>query len=133
MKLRVTWNGKTTRGDTAALTGIYDVDDGFDGQLQAVEKFRAEFKALIPPYKPGTSFSAWGRRFSAERVREARPDGYWKRARCGDEVFDEADPRHVGKIEIVHNRQVTNCSSATVRWTETGWKSAVPLRDLRAA
>lgn len=50
----------------------------------------------------------------------------------GDLVYDKADPRHVGKIELVSHGE--NGDTATVRWLETGWVSLrVPLRDLRPA
>lgn len=55
-----------------------------------------------------------------------------KRLRAGDQVFDESDPRHIGRIKIVHNPQVRGCETATVVWRETGWVTeGIPLSNLR--
>lgn len=50
----------------------------------------------------------------------------WIRFRCGDVVYDKADPRHVGVVTAVRNGY-----SARVVWEETGWISWVPLNDLK--
>jgi hypothetical protein len=49
-------------------------------------------------------------------------------ARLGLDVYDVADPRHVGELVAI----VWSCRGV-VRWHGTGWKSCdLPLTDLRA-
>lgn len=68
-----------------------------------------------------------------DRRLKSRAETYYKRARAGDEVFDEADPRHVGRIEIINGvGPYRELASATIRWNDTGWISErVPLKGLR--
>jgi len=52
--------------------------------------------------------------------------GDWIKFRCGDRVYDEADERHVGKVE-----SITNAHLVKVRWEETDWVSYVPISKLK--
>lgn len=68
------------------------------------------------------------RNASGQKVRLFIPDvdatrrvGSWMKLHCGDTVIDEADPRHIGRVEAIINGTVT------VRWHGTGWKSQVPM------
>jgi hypothetical protein len=49
-------------------------------------------------------------------------------ARLGIDVYDVADPRHIGTLIAIEWS-----IRGVVRWHDTGWKSGgVPLDDLRA-
>ncbi|MBO0718952.1 MAG: hypothetical protein J2P55_16700 [Rhizobiales bacterium] len=48
-------------------------------------------------------------------------------ARLGRDVYDVADPRHIGVLVAIESSV-----RGIVRWHDTGWKSNVPLDDLRA-
>jgi len=51
----------------------------------------------------------------------------WLKFKVGHEVWDQADPRHVGRIDRIHWGH-----TADITWNETGWKSlGVPIADLR--
>lgn len=52
--------------------------------------------------------------------------GDWMKLQIGDRVCMFDDPRHVGRVEAIHNSSVV-----TVRWLDTGWISFEGLRDLR--
>jgi hypothetical protein len=56
------------------------------------------------------------------------PDTYPRRARCGDLVYDTADPRHVGRVDAI-----SSLIWARVTWLETGWTSEMKLANLREA
>jgi hypothetical protein len=47
------------------------------------------------------------------------------RLRCGDRVHTRDDPRHIGRVEAIHNG-----AYARVRWDETWRSSEVPIGDL---
>lgn len=67
-----------------------------------------------------------------ERPSLSRAETFYKRARCGDEVYEENDPRHVGTIKAIQNGRYREVATATIRWNETGWLSErVPLKGLK--
>jgi hypothetical protein len=52
--------------------------------------------------------------------------GDWLGFNCGDKVYREANPRHVGRIEAIRNS-----AYAKVRWDDHDWiEMDVPIRDL---
>lgn len=49
----------------------------------------------------------------------------WMKLRCGDLVTDRHDGRHVGRVEVIRHG-----AFVTVRWSDTGWTSEVPIERL---
>ena len=54
--------------------------------------------------------------------------GSWIKWHCGDRVFDENDPRWIGRIDAISNGVI-----AKVKWDNSEWISYVPLEKLRKA
>lgn len=52
---------------------------------------------------------------------------YWMRARCGDYVFDVADPRHVARLNGISG------NTAFVCFAETGYRGEIKLHEMRKA
>lgn len=51
----------------------------------------------------------------------------WLKFHVGDEVWDQADERHLGRID-----RINWGDTADITWIETGWKSlGIPITDLR--
>ena len=44
---------------------------------------------------------------------------------CGNAVCRKDDPRHVGRVEVVHNT-----GAVKVRWLDTGWREWLDGDDL---
>lgn len=56
----------------------------------------------------------------------ARRVSDWMRLQTGDLVVDLDDERHEGRVDAIRSSYWV-----TVVWSETGWRSEVPLHRLR--
>lgn len=51
----------------------------------------------------------------------------WVPFSCGDKVHRKDDPRHVGRVEALHNH------SAKIKWDDNGWYSHEGFDDIEKA
>lgn len=51
--------------------------------------------------------------------------GDWMHLNCGDTVFAVDDPRHLGRVEAIHNSAIV-----LVRWHDNGWLEEIALENL---
>jgi len=57
-------------------------------------------------------------------MKYGRRVGDWMKLSTGDRVFDDRDPRHVGRVEAVIGGH-----TVVIKW-DNGWKSHLPLRHI---